>query len=210
MILDDVFTDDYIAFDLETSGLSKRLDDILQIGVVIVEDQTFIDEKYSILVNPNYPDNYRVPREITELTGITSRMINEQGTDPATTFPVISDLIRGGTIVTHNGIAFDKPFFEVACRRYSVMAPWNGRWQDTAVLYKSMKLNEMGLLTLYETFVDFAKAVTRPIKGLKYNLRWCCDDLGVDVSDINWHDALADSVATQRLFEQLREDLMGW
>lgn len=210
MRLEDVFKEDYLAFDLETSGLSKRRDDILQIGIVIIEDMDFIDVTDSILVNPNFPNDYSVPKKITELTGITSRMINEQGTDPAATFPVISDMIRDYTIVTHNGIAFDKPFWEVACRKYDAMAPWNGRWMDTAVLYKSMKLNEIGLLSLYETFVDFAKEVTRPIKGLKYNLRWCCDDLGVDVADINWHDALADSIATHRLFEQLREDLMGW
>lgn len=210
MNLDKVFSEDYIAFDLETSGLSKRRDDILQIGLVVVEDTDFIDTTDSILVNPNYPDNYRVPHVITELTGITSRMINEQGGDPRTIIPEVSEMIRDSTIVTHNGIAFDKPFFEVACSKYDTMAPWNGRWQDTAVLYKSMKLNELDMLALYETFVDFAKEVTRPIKGLKYNLRWCCDELGVPVADIDWHDALADSVATHRLFEQLREDLMGW
>lgn len=210
MILDDCFPDEYIAFDLETSGFSKRRDDILQIGLVVIEDTDFIDVTDSILVNPNYPNNYQVPYKITELTGITSRMINEQGTDPGTTIPVISDLIRDGMIVTHNGIAFDKGFWDVACRKYDTKLVWNGRWQDTAVLYKSMKLNEIGELALYETFVDFARAVTRPIKGLKYNLRHCCDELGVDVADINWHDALADSTATHRLFEQLRDDLMGW
>lgn len=210
MNLDKVFSENYIAFDLETSGLSKIRNDILQIGIVVVEDTDFIDVSDSIFVNPNYPDDYQVPHVITKLTGITSKIINEHGTDPATTIPEVAGLLRGNTIVTHNGIAFDKPFFEVACRKYDAKAPWNGRWQDTAVLYKSMKLNELDQLALYETFVEFAKAVTRPIKGLKYNLRLCCDELGVDVADINWHEALADSTATHRLFEQLRDDLMGW
>jgi|LGOV01.1.fsa_nt_gb DNA polymerase III epsilon subunit-like protein len=210
MNLDKVFSEDYISFDLETSGLSKRTDDILQIGLVVVEDTDFIDATDSILVNPNYPDNYRVPHIITELTGITTKMINERGGDPHVIFPEVAEMLRDGTIVTHNGIAFDKPFLEIACGKYGGMAPWNGRWQDTAVLYKSAKLNELDMLALYETFVEFAKAVTRPIRGLKYNLRWCCADLGVDVADINWHDALADATATHRLFEQLREDLMGW
>lgn len=210
MNLTKVFSENYIGFDLETSGLSKRRDDILQIGLVVVEDMDFIDVTDSILVNPNYPDNYRVPWKITELTGITSRMINEQGRDPRTIFPEVSEMIRDSTIVTHNGIAFDKGFWDVACRKYDTKTVWNGRWQDTAVLYKSMKLNELDMLALYETFVDFARDVTRPIKGLKYNLPHCCAELGVDVADIDWHDALADSMATHRLFEQLREDLMGW
>lgn len=210
MNLNKVFSENYISFDLETSGFSKRRDDILQIGLVVVEDMDFIDVTDSILVNPNYPDNYRVPHVITELTGITSRMINEQGADPATAIPAVSEMIRDSTIVTHNGIAFDKGFWDVACRKYDTKTVWNGRWQDTAVLYKSMKLNELDALALYETFVEFARAVTRPIRGLKYNLRWCCSELSVDVADINWHDALADSMATHRLFEQLRDDLMGW
>lgn len=210
MNLEKVFAENYCSFDLETSGFSKRRDDILQIGIVVVEDMDFIDVTDSILVNPNFPDNYRVPHVITELTGITSRMINEQGRDPAVIIPEVTDMIRDSPIVTHNGIAFDMGFWHVACKKYDARIPWNGRWQDTAVLYKSMKLNELDMLSLYETFVEFARAVTRPIKGLKYNLPHCCADLGVDVADINWHDALADSVATHRLFEQLRDDLMGW
>jgi len=210
MILDDVFVEDYVAFDLETSGFSKVRDDILQVGVLAVTSEDFIEGEYSYLVNPNFPGNYKVPKVITELTGITSKMINEQGQAPEEVASVVNEMIRDETIVTHNGIAFDKPFWEVFCRKYDIMAPWNGRWQDTAMLYKGMVTNTIGMLSLYETFVDYVKEVNMPIRGVKFNLKFACDELGVDVSDINWHTALADSIATHRLFEQLRLELMGW
>jgi len=210
MIIEDVFKEEYVAFDLETSGFSSFRDEILQIGMVFVEDTDFIVETESILLNPNFPYDYRVPAMITELTGITSRQVSEIGMNPADMIPYANERIRDTNIVTHNGIAFDKKFWDVNCRKYETLSPWNGRWQDTAIIYKAMKLNELGMLELYETFVDFAKTMQRPVKGLKYNLKHCCADLGVDTSDIEWHTAIADSIATQRLFERMGEDLIGW
>lgn len=209
MMIDDVFVDDYMAFDLETSGLSKWKNDIIQVGAVVVEDQR-IEEEISILVNPNYPNHYTVPFDVVDLTGITTRIINDEGTDPAVTIPLMSERLREGMIVTHNGIAFDKGFWEVACRKYDALSPWNGAWLDTAVMFKAMKLGEMVMLSMYETFIDFAKTINRPVRGLKYNLTHCCEDMAVDISDIVLHTASSDSIATHRLFEQMRIDLMGW
>ena len=210
MRLDDVFKDEFCAFDLETSGFNSFRDQILQIGLVFVEDTDFIVETESILLNPNFPYEYHVPVKITELTGITSREVSEIGMDPATMIPYVNEKIRNTNIVTHNGIAFDKKFWDINCRKYETLSPWNGRWQDTAILYKAMKLDELGTLAIYDTFVDFSKTLQRPIKGLKYNLKLCCSEMSVDVSDIEWHTALADSLATQRLFLRFGEDLFGW
>ena len=60
----------YIAVDLETTGLSPRENEILEIGAVLVENGKMID-KFSELVRPTA----KIPPKITELTGIDDSMV---------------------------------------------------------------------------------------------------------------------------------------
>lgn len=54
----------YIAIDLETTGLSPKLDRIVEIGAVRVEDGQITDE-LKLFVDPGR----ELPARITELTG---------------------------------------------------------------------------------------------------------------------------------------------
>ena len=165
MNLEDVFPGDYLAFDLETTGFSPTKNDIIQIGIVEVVEGTAACEGESYLMNPSYPDFFRVPKEITELTGISSMDVSVKGMDPRTLIPMISDRLCHSPIVTHNGIAFDRRLFNEACGEYDAMRPWNGYWLDTAVIYKAMKLAMLPMLGVYDTMVEFAVEVRRPIRG---------------------------------------------
>jgi len=206
----DAFPDSYTVFDLETTGFSSMNDDIIQIGVLEVEDHTPIDEAYAYLVNPNFPCRFIVPDHITEITGITSKQVTDDGIDPAFIIPLIAEKLRHTPIVSHNGIKFDKQFLEVACRRFDALAPRDGLWLDTAALYKAMKMDSMSLLDASESFFEFGVQILgRRVKGLKYNLVHCCDALVIDVSDLRAHRADADCEATYRLFEALREICVG-
>jgi len=205
----DAFPDSYTVFDLETTGFSSMTDDIIQIGILEVEDHAPIDEAYAYIINPNFPGMFIVPDHITDLTGITSEQVSINGIDPAFIIPIIAGKLRHTPIVSHNGIRFDKQFLEVACRRFNTLAPRDGVWLDTAALYKAMKMDSMSLLDASESFFEFGgKILGRRVKGLKYNLAHCCDDLGIDVSDLRAHRADADCEATHRLFEALREELI--
>jgi len=209
MKLEDVFVDNYTVVDLETTGFSPRNDAIIQIGILEVEYGSLFDDAQSYIINPNFPSEFIVPDHITELTGITSEMVSVDGIDPAFIIPSIAEQLWYSSIVSHNGIQFDKQFFEIACIRVDALAPIDCLWLDTAALYKAKKLDEIPLLASYETFFEFGMAILgRRVKGLKYNLAHCCDDLSIDVSDLRLHQADADCVATYRLFEQLREDLL--
>ncbi len=210
MKLQDAFPDSYTVFDLETTGLNPIKDDIIQIGILEVEYGCLFDDAYSYIVNPNFPKPYTVPDKITELTGITSAMVTMDGIGPAFIIPLIAERLRYTSIISHNGIRFDKPFLEVACRKYNTLAPRDDLWLDTAAIYKARQMDSMSLLDDCETFFEFGKNILdRRVRGLKYNLAHCCKDLGIDVSGVRMHQADSDCLATYRLFEALHGICVG-
>lgn len=103
------FDDDFVVFDIETTGLRADKDAITEIGAVKVS-QGKITERFQTFVNPQRP----IPQNITELTGITDDMVKDA--------PVISDAIKdfytfckNSVLVAHNA-SFDTSFIKEASR----------------------------------------------------------------------------------------------
>ena len=93
----------YIAFDLETTGLSREDDLIIEIGMVKVQDGEII-ERFQSFVNPGVP----LRDEISVLTGITDEMLK----DAPSIFDLldrVSDFVKGEVLVGHN-VEFDAGF----------------------------------------------------------------------------------------------------
>ena len=94
---------EFIAFDLETTGLDAASDEIIEIGIARFQDGKLVDQ-FQSLVNPSKP----IPREITQLTGIDQEDVEDQPridellTDVA---KIIGDL----PVVAHN-VQFDVGF----------------------------------------------------------------------------------------------------
>lgn len=63
----------FVALDLETTGLRPKYDRILEIGALKVVDGE-VKDTYKTFVNPRM----KIPRLITELTGITQEMVEGQ------------------------------------------------------------------------------------------------------------------------------------
>ena len=61
---------DYVVFDLETTGISKQWDEIIEISAIKVKDHRIIEE-FSTLVNPGRP----IPAGATAVNGITDEMV---------------------------------------------------------------------------------------------------------------------------------------
>ena len=76
---------DFVVLDLETTGLSVKEDQILEIGAVKVQGGE-VTASYETFVNPGR----KVPERITELTGIRDEMIANA--------PDVETAVRGGGI----------------------------------------------------------------------------------------------------------------
>ena len=100
----NLYTKDYVVFDLETTGLSPEEDEIIEISGIRVRDGKPVEE-FSTLVDPGRP----IPHAASRVNGITDRMV--QGA------PVLQDalekflLFAGEDIlVGHNIHSFDMLF----------------------------------------------------------------------------------------------------
>lgn len=98
---------DYVAIDLEMTGLNAKRDSILEIGAVRVEHKQVVAE-YEALINPHHV----LAAEVTALTGITDDMASK-GRELDEVFPEIVDFCGDSVLLGHN-VIFDYAFLKQA------------------------------------------------------------------------------------------------
>ncbi len=94
---------DFSVIDVETTGLSARTNNIIEIGIVKIK-KFKITDKYTSLINPGY----EIPSFITQLTGITNRDVKT-----APTFDSIAGEIQtfiSDSVICGHNISFDESF----------------------------------------------------------------------------------------------------
>ena len=123
------FDEEYVAFDLETTGLSSKNDQIIEIGAVILKGGQEID-RFQTFVDPEMA----LSPKIMELTGITPDML-EGAPKLAEALPKFLDFIGGRVLVAHNS-DFDTGFIRVACERLGY--PYTFTAVDTLILAQNM------------------------------------------------------------------------
>lgn len=119
------FPGEFVAIDLETTGFSPSVDQILEFGAIRYEKGTMTDS-FSSLVR--YEDGSLLDDFITELTGITKEMIS--------TAPVISDVLPkyldfvGDSIILGHNVNFDINFiYDESVRLFN--KPFTNDYIDT-------------------------------------------------------------------------------
>lgn len=98
------YVPDYVLFDLETTGLSTRFDEIVEIGAVKVRGGVIVDE-FATLINPGKP----ISAVVSQVNGIYDDMV--KNCQPI--YEVLGDFldfIGGFTLVGHNISGFDMRF----------------------------------------------------------------------------------------------------
>lgn len=121
---------DYIALDIETTGLKPERDKIIEIGAAKYVDGKVVDT-FSRFVNPGIP----LPERIVDLTGITDEMLIDAKPSSAVMEEFL-DFVEEGTILGHN-INFDYSFLKTAAA--GIGASFERRGIDTLKLSRVLE-----------------------------------------------------------------------
>lgn len=98
-----MFYDDYVIFDLETTGLDKDKDFIIEIGALKYKNNVLVDE-FNYLINPLI----KLPDVIKEITKITDEDLADKETIDKV-LPKFIDFVEDLPLLAHNN-SFDLGF----------------------------------------------------------------------------------------------------
>ncbi|AOY54461.1 PolC-type DNA polymerase III [Clostridium perfringens] len=183
---EESFDDEYVVFDIETTGFSSKNDKIIEIGAVKLKDGEIVDS-FSTFVDPKV----NIPYKITELTSITQNMVNGQPTIDEV-LPKFMEFVGNSVLVAHNA-AFDVGFIKK--NLMDMGKTLNNPVMDTVPLarylypdLKKVKLNlvakHLGIsLENHHRAVDDAKATA---EILKFSFKKMKEEMDIhDVKTLN-------------------------
>ncbi len=98
------YIENYVVFDLETTGVDKQEDSIIEISAVKVKNHVITDQ-FNQLINPGT----HIPAGATRINGITDEMVKE-APGLLEVLPDFLSFIEGEVLVGHNIQSFDLLF----------------------------------------------------------------------------------------------------
>lgn len=119
----------FVCFDVETTGLSPLKDKLIEIGALKVKEGK-ITEKFTEFINPQM----KLPRRITELTGITDGMIKNADMEDKVVKRFI-EFSEDYVVMGHN-LMFDFSFIKTAASKLNLLFDKKGI--DTLDLSKKL------------------------------------------------------------------------
>ncbi|MBQ2737518.1 MAG: PHP domain-containing protein, partial [Clostridia bacterium] len=137
--------DEFVVFDIETTGTSFRNCKIIEIGAVKIKGGEVIDS-FDIFVDPEE----HIPEKITELTSITDEMVAGADKEPEAIKKFL-EYIGDRMLIAHNA-NFDVSFIKVAAERLGIRL--KNTYLDTLGLsrYLNPKLSNHKLDTLVKHY----------------------------------------------------------
>ena len=132
------FDQQFVAFDLETTGLSSKTDRIIEIGAVRMENGREV-ERFQTFVHPGQ----KLDRKIVELTGITDEMLKD-APNIEQVLPQFLEFVGDCVLVAHNS-EFDTGFIRAECQRQGLEYKFTSA--DTLILSQNL-LSHLGKFKL--------------------------------------------------------------
>ena len=144
------FSDEFVVFDIETTGLSPLNCKITEIGAVKIKNGEVL-EAYNTFVNPKCP----IPQEIVELTSITDEMVADARTIDAV-LPEFLEFVGDRLLMAHNA-DFDISFIRAAAKELNIQ--FNSPYLDTLglsrFLNKDLKSHKLDVLAKHYKLEEF-------------------------------------------------------
>ena len=128
------FDGEYVAFDLETTGLSSLHDTIIEIGAAIMKGNEVLST-FQTFVDPHRP----LQPKIVDLTGINDQMLAGQP-DISDAMPKFLEYVGSRPLCAHNA-DFDIGFVTAACEKLGL--PFHPTYVDTLILAQNL-MPELG------------------------------------------------------------------
>ena len=128
------FDEEYVAFDLETTGLSSLHDTIIEIGAAIMKGNEVLST-FQTFVDPHRP----LQPKIVDLTGINDQMLAGQP-DISEALPKFLEYVGNRPLCAHNA-DFDIGFVTAACEKLGL--PFHPTYVDTLILAQNL-MPELG------------------------------------------------------------------
>ena len=151
---------DFLVLDIETTGLSPKTEDIIEIAAIKVDGQTMeiIDTfEYLIEIERN------VPPFITNLTGITNAMLEESGIPLSMALKLLKEFAGDLNVYAHYA-PFDKGFIRTNLMKHSIDYI-ETEWFDTIKLFKQKWPNRK-TYKLESLIIDLDLATKEDHRGL--------------------------------------------
>ena len=143
-----------LAYDIETTGLDKNNDRIIEVGLALYStSQHRILESAGFLVKS---DGVPITPEITEITGITQAAADRFGYEQnEALLDIVSWFQRGAdAIVAHNGIRFDMPVTFNSLKRVGIQCPTGNVVIDTMTDIPGVKGEQLVTMCAKVGFVN--------------------------------------------------------
>ena len=174
------FPDNYIVVDTETTGLDPRFDSIIEIGAIKIRNNKIVDS-FNTLIKPDRTrKSGYVSSFITDLTGISNDMIEQDGISELEAMKQFNNFIKEDILVGHNA-NFDINF-----------------------LYDSF-IDQLEI-PMTNSFIDVLRIARRQLKELKHHrLEDLMKHYGL-FSD-SQHRAKEDCYTTDNIFNHLKKDV---
>ncbi len=102
-----ILPETFVVFDLETTGLKPDIDEIIQIGAIRVNRDSKEHDTFQALIRPSKS----IPDKIVKITGITQKMVDDDGGSLAEELPQFLDFIGDLRLVSYNA-EFDMAFLD--------------------------------------------------------------------------------------------------